>query len=158
MLSILLVLVGLNHAEAQAGPYRDTRPGPFGAGVIVGPTTGVSLAWRPTGWNAVQGAVGWDVNDGRFDASADYLQSIRVIEPTGGTRMPLYVGVGVGAVSGAPGMFGENAGVSARVPVGASLFFERLPLELFAQVVPRVQVIPGLGFGVDGGVGGRFYF
>ncbi|MDP2307369.1 MAG: hypothetical protein Q8P18_15190 [Pseudomonadota bacterium] len=156
MLSMLLVLVGL--ANAQAGPFRSAQPGPFGAGVILGPTTGVSLAWRPNGWNAVQSAIGWDLGAERVDLSADYLQSLRVLEPTGGTRMPLYIGLGAGVVSAAPGMFGENAGVSARVPVGASLFFERLPIELFAQVVPRVQVIPSTGFGVDAGIGGRFYF
>lgn len=158
MLSVLLVLIGLSQAHAQAGPYRPNQPGPFGAGVIVGPTTGVSLAWRPNGWNAVQSAIGWDLSASRFDVSADYLQSIRVLEPTRGTMMPVYVGIGGGAVSAAKGMFGENAAVSARVPVGASLFFERLPIELFAQVVPRVQVIPGLGFGVDAGLGGRYYF
>lgn len=156
MLTLLLVLVGL--ANAQAGPFRQALPGPFGAGVILGPTTGVSLAWRPNAWNAVQSAIGWDMGGGRLDVSADYLQSLRLIEPSGGTMMPVYVGLGAGVASAAPGLFGENAGVSARVPVGASLFFERVPIELFAQVVPRLQVIPATRFGIDAGIGGRFYF
>lgn len=155
MLSALLMMVGL--AQAQ-GINLPAEPGPFGVGVILGPTTGVSGAWRPNAWNAVQSAIGWDVSDSRIDLSADYLQSIRVLEPTAGTRMPVYVGIGAGVVSAEPGMFGDDAGVSARVPIGASLFFEQFPVELFAQVVPRLRVIPGTGFGVDAGIGGRFYF
>ncbi len=148
MMTLFLVLVGLANAQ----------PGPFGAGVVLGPTTGASLAWRPSAWNAVQSAIGWDLSASRIDASVDYLRSLTIVEPVASVRMPVYVGIGGGVVTEEPGMFGEGAGVAARVPVGVSVFFEQVPIEVFAQVVPQLRVLPNTGFGVDAGVGGRFYF
>ncbi|MDP2315796.1 MAG: hypothetical protein Q8P41_23060 [Pseudomonadota bacterium] len=155
---MLLVLVGLAQAQPQDLPFRVDAPGPFGAGVVVGPTTGVSLAWRPSVWNAVQTAVGWDLSEGRVDVSADYLQSVKVFDPGKAVRVPVYIGGGAEVMTAAPGAFGDAAGVSARVPVGVSAFFQRVPIEVFAQVVPRMRLIPRIGIGADAAVGGRFYF
>jgi hypothetical protein len=137
---------------------RAAAPGPFGVGVVLGSTTGASFGWRPTEQNGMQAAVGWDMGAGRFDGSVDYLQTVRVFAPGAPLRVPVYVGLGAELATEAPGLFGDAAGVWARVPIGASLFLEEVPLEVFAQVVPRVRVLPVMTFGADAAIGGRWYF
>ena len=49
---------------------------------------------------------------------------------------------------------------SVRAPVGAGLYLHDLPLELFAELVPVLQIIgPGdTRFMMDGYIGARWYF
>lgn len=128
----------------------------LGVGIVVADPTGLTVGWRGNAWSGAQAAVGID-GEGRLDLHADYLQTLEVLD---GRRfqVPLYVGAGAGVGTRGKGLFGAPAGVVVRVPIGASLLFDRAPLELFAQVVPQVRVAPDMGFGVDLGFGGRYYF
>ena len=45
-----------------------------------------------------------------------------------------------------------------RIPLGLSYLTARLPLELFAEIVPVVEFAPDTDADVEGGVGIRFYF
>lgn len=146
MLAVLVALGGLAWAEPRVG-----------VGLVVGDPTGVTVGLRGNAWSGAQAALGLD-GDKRFDIHADYLQTVTVLDPALRFRVPVYIGVGAGFATGEPGFLGAPAGVVARVPVGASILFDRAPVELFAQVVPSVRVFSGRAFGVDAGVGGRYYF
>lgn len=128
----------------------------FGAGLVIGDPNGVTVGWRGNAWNGAQAAVGID-NDGRLDLHADYLQTVELLDGRR-VQVPLYVGLGAGVGTRGGGLFGASPATVARVPIGASLLLDRAPLELFAQVVPTVRVLPDTRFGVDFGVGGRYYF
>ncbi|MDP2307690.1 MAG: hypothetical protein Q8P18_16825 [Pseudomonadota bacterium] len=158
MLSTLLLLCGL----AEARVYDIGTKG-FGAGLVVGNPSGVSLAWRPDGWSAVQAGVGWNLFRGRLDTSVDYLRTIAVAHPDAPFQVPVYVGLGakVGMGMLGDGRFafgGEDPEVALRAPLGASMYFDRAPIELFVQAVPYVQVIPDTRPGIDAGFGVRYYF
>jgi hypothetical protein len=139
-----------------------------GVGVVAGSQTGLSLAWHPEGWNAFQAGVGWNLMEGRLDTSVDYLRTLTVIRPSTSFHVPVYAGLGGGLTIG---MFGERSGllraflgqprgmeVSARAPLGASVFFDHLPVEIFGQVIPTLRVIPDTGLRIDAGLGARYYF
>jgi hypothetical protein len=145
MLAMLLVLCGLASAEPRVG-----------VGLVVGDPTGLSLGLRGNAWTGAQAGAG--VDGRRFDAHADYLQTVTVLEPAKRFKVPLYVGVGAGVTTAEKGVFGSPAAVTVRVPVGASVLFDRAPVEIFAQAVPTIRVLPGTAFGLDLGVGGRYYF
>ncbi len=166
------MLIGAILAIAAANA---ADPSSFGAGLVVGDTTGVSLGYRPTEWNAVEVGLGYDILDRGLKGSADYLQSVAVIDPDRYIRIPIYVGLGAGlgrdigereeripVAAETPGI--EDAGaegrtdVSARVPIGASILFLNAPVEFFAHAVPSLRVVPDRQLDVDGALGFRYYF
>ena len=78
-----------------------------------------------------------------------------------------YVGIGGWASIGyegsrlgyyAPYSTSQPVSLGLRVPLGVSLAFNELPIELFAEVVPSVVLFPGIGGFGQGGIGARFYF
>jgi hypothetical protein len=79
-----------------------------------------------------------------------------------------YLGVGAQGVffadyKGQPLGFGyftgpSNVAALARVPIGLSLAFNGLPLELYLEADPALVVFPYVGFGVGGAVGARLWF
>lgn len=98
MLTTLLLFSGL--AEARV---FDIGTKGFGAGLVVGNPTGLSLAWRPDGWSAVQAGVGWNLFRGRLDTSVDYLRTLVVAHPEAPFQIPVYVGLGAGVGMGMSG-------------------------------------------------------
>ncbi len=169
MLLATLLAIGTAHAQTTTATVQEDAPGHFGAGLVVGEPTGLSLGWRPTEWNAVEVGAGWDLLDGQFKTSADYLQSLVVLDPNAAVRIPIYVGLGAGVGSDLgldvreaglrddPGAV-EGTAVSARVPIGASVLMMNAPVEIFAHVIPSLRVLPDRQLGVDGALGVRYYF
>jgi hypothetical protein len=51
----------------------------------------------------------------------------------------------------------EPLAVGARVPLGLSLAFNALPIELFGELVPSAEFFPALGGFGEGGIGFRVY-
>ena len=66
--------------------------------------------------------------------------------------MSLYSGVG-GRIH-----ISGNEAVGIRLPVGLSYHFEQAPFELFFEIVPIFDLVPGTAFSGNSGLGARFYF
>jgi len=127
--------------------------GPFGLGIILGEPTGVSLKYWTSDRNAVDGGVAWAFgNDGRFHLHADYLWHFDV-HVADGERFLLYTGIG--------GRFAVGKGdavVGARVPLGFLWEPRGAPIDVFAEVVPILDLAPATKFRGNGGIGVRFFF
>ena len=54
--------------------------------------------------------------------------------------------------------FGNRFKVGIRIPVGAAYVFESIPLDIFLEVVPIVELIPAVAPSLGGGIGIRYYF
>jgi hypothetical protein len=130
----------------------------FGLGVILGEPTGLTVAARPNDHNAVQGHLSWSVAHSRVRLSADYLQSVVVIDTAGEIDLPVYVGAG--ATLGVDGAqpWGESPWLGLRVPIGLAMVPDRTPIELFGEIVPELFVLPELLGGLEGAIGARLYF
>ena len=83
--------------------------------------------------------------------------------------LPFYVGVGGLFVfwfhDNHPHWWGStasrldtNAGLGVRVPIGIAFNLNKVPLDIFIEVVPGLGLIPNIGFFIDGAVGVRYYF
>jgi len=130
------------------------QKGDFGMGIILGNPTAFSVKW-------------WTGNKSAIDASLGYHYG-NMDHPHLNTDLHLYlwsfqkeadlikVYLGPGAGMG----FISDLSITARAPVGAALYLTALPLELFAELVPLLQIIgpDGTRFKIDGYIGARWYF
>jgi len=45
-----------------------------------------------------------------------------------------------------------------RIPLGINYIFEKVPLDIFLEFVPLLDLVPGTNFRLKGAVGIRYYF
>ena len=138
----------------------------FGLGLIVGEPTGLSAKLWVSDKTAVDFGLGWSVGgdrlyyyNGGYDGSSrvhfhmDYLwhwfDAIRSYE-----RFPLYTGLGARINLGG----GYYSSVALRGVLGIAWLPFNAPFDVFLELVPSLQVMPGTSFGIDAGLGARFYF
>ena len=130
--------------------------GRFGAGVIIGEPTGLSLKYWLNDTMAVDGAAGWSyADDTDFYLHSDVLwhkfDLLRVPEGS----LPLYFGVG-GLVRFRNDNRDNEVGV--RAPVGLSYIFDRIPVDIFVEIAPAIDVAPSVRADITGGIGVRYWF
>jgi hypothetical protein len=151
--------MGLLAALSLAAPQSaHADPRGFGLGVMVGEPTGVTGKVWLDDTNAFDFAIGSfgyyaDSPYSGVNVHADYLWHHYGIFGDPGseayTRLPIYVGVG--------GMMASPGVAGVRGVLGITWLF-RQPFDLFFELAPTLVIAPGLGFGLDAGLGGRFYF
>ena len=139
----------------EYGPHEKR----VGAGFYLGDPTGVTVKGYLTPDLALDGIFSWSFIDDAFTIISDVTYDFFDI-PVGakGFTMPFYAGFG-----GKLGFdrHGKNDGKTIfafRAPFGPALQFVRVPVELFLEVSPGLQVAPKTEFDMTGGVGARFYF
>jgi hypothetical protein len=136
-------------------PSASDMQGRFGVGVIFGEPTGVSLKYFITDTIAVDGGVGWAFHHHTdLHLHSDILWHDFDLIPVPEGKLPLYFGVGVRlkVEDHADDRFG------IRVPVGVSYLFERLPIDIFAEIAPVLDLAPSTRGGLTAGVGVRWWF
>ena len=126
----------------------------FGAGFVLGDPNGLSMKAWLTPATSVNCALGWP-EDG-FDANIDYVfHNFDLLRVDRG-RMAMYFGGGLKM------QFLDNPArddrFGIRMIVGLAYQFERARVETFMEVAPAIQVSPDTGFGVDAGLGARYFF
>ena len=129
--------------------------GPFGLGIIVGEPTGVSGKLFLSTQNAIDGAVAWSLDgDNDLHLQGDYLYHWYDVISVKKGRLPIYAGIG-GRIA-----FRENRddNVGLRIPVGLTYLFDGAPFDVFAEVVPVLDIAPDTDFDLEGAIGGRYYF
>jgi hypothetical protein len=168
--ALLLAVVGPAARATEVGYSRK-----FGLGIELGDPTGLSAKlWvSPTNaldfglgfWTYGNGACFNDQNgnqvcgafghtNGTFNM--DYLWQSNIIRGT--AQLDWHVGGGARFVWWG-GCQSNCIAVAARAPIGLDLMFANPNfLEVFFELAPSFWIIPGFGFGIDGGIGVRFYF
>lgn len=99
-------------------------------------------------------ALAWDLSgdDDRLEIHADHLWHFDLNMNRMEGRLPLYVGLGGRLLTG------HDARLGVRIPFGISYLFAQVPIELFGEIAPLLDVTPDSDTSVNGGVGVRFYF
>jgi hypothetical protein len=175
----LLTTIAVALLLAVAGPAaRATEVGysrRFGVGIELGDPTGLSAKlWvAPTNaldfglgfWTYGNGACFNDQNgqevcgafghdNGTFNM--DYLWQSNIIRGT--AQLDWHIGGG-GRMVWWGGCQSNCIAVAARAPIGLDLMFNNPNfLEVFFELAPSFWLIPGLDFGIDGGIGVRAFF
>jgi len=137
----------------------------FGLGFVIGEPTGLSAKLWTSRENAFDFGLGWSIggdrisnfnntrSGSRIHFHMDYLwhsfNAIRAQE-----RFPLYYGIGGRFNSGG----GYDSSFGVRGVFGITWLPRATPLDVFLEVVPVLQLTQSTGFGIDAGLGMRFYF
>jgi hypothetical protein len=124
-----------------------------GVGIILGEPTGLSAKLWLTEKTAVDGAVAWSMWDqSALHVHADFLvHSFNLINVSKG-QLPLYFGIGARV------KLGHDPWIGVRVPVGLAYLFGSAPLDIFFEVVPILDLIPGTAFHFNSAIGVRYFF
>lgn len=137
----------------------------FGMGVIIGEPTGVSIKNWVSDRHAIDAAAAWSFSENdSFQLHADYLiHDFSLLRPEGlSGRMPVYVGLGARVKleedDNAGGRNVDNDLVGLRIPVGVSYLFDDAAVDLFAELVPILDVAPDSDFDINAAIGARLYF
>ena len=143
LLCCLFVMVSAASAKARS----------LGAGVIIGEPTGITVKALKPGKVAVDGAVAWSLGKGgQLHLHGDFLFHNFSIFTFYDVGTSLYYG------AGARVKLREDTVLGIRIPVGLSYMLDSPDLEIFAELVPVIDVLPGTDFAVDAGIGIRYYF
>ena len=127
----------------------------FGAGVLFGEPTGLSLKYFFTDVVAIDGALGWSFeSETDFHLHSDILWHMNGLVESPEGQLALYFG------AGARVKFREHEDdrFGIRVPVGVSYMFERVPVDVFAEVAPILDLAPSTRGAFNAGIGVRFWF
>jgi hypothetical protein len=184
-ISILLAVASASLAEARPRPAG--RGGgssmrsfsankTFGLGLELGAPFGLTGKYFLTDSNALQFGLGaiyehYYAGDG-LHLYLDYLWHPVSLVSADAFELPFYIGVG--------GRFwsfdycrrrdefcGRGSAFGIRVPIGIAFDFNRVPLDIFVQLVPTLDFFSGRyydyyrrrsHFGIDGSVGIRYWF
>jgi len=128
-------------------------------GVMLGEPTGLSGKRWLNNEQAVDVALAWSFIDvdrdegyaGSLYFHADYQYHFDYFDIDVG-RLPLYAGLGAKIYVSS----GFAAGI--RIPLGAVYEFEELPLELFVELAPGINILPASTPDTGGGLGIRYRF
>jgi hypothetical protein len=164
VLFALSVLLLSQKSFAQDGDFG-TRHN-FGLGVMIGEPTGISAKLWTSNGNAFDFGLGWSMSGNQFGSNngyynggsrihfhMDYLwHSFDTIHST--ERLPLYYGFGGRINSGA----GHASSLAIRGVLGIAWLPRGFPIDVFLEVAPSLQLTSSTGFGVDGGIGARYFF
>ena len=125
----------------------------FGAGIILGEPTGVSLKLWQSETTALDCGIAWAFGDnGSFHVHGDYLWHEYDLIHVSSGRMPVYYGVGARA------RLGDNTRLGVRGVAGLAYMFDGAPVDLFIEIAPVFDLIEKTEFAVNGGIGARYYF
>jgi len=172
--SLLIVSTAL---YAQAPEWEEEFPGQkgslpkslqhsprgLGIGIFSGSPTGpialeLSYKWKQS---MQQLALGGDMPEGNFRLKFDHLWRAYVIPSHEYLYFPIFVGLGLSTKIDerySETSILEEDYISLRVPFVMSSNNENIAIDLYAEVVPTVMVLPNLQLGFEAGIGSRIYF
>jgi len=119
-------------------------------GIILGEPTGLSgKQWIGEG-ASLDLAVAWSfVPEGAFYLHVDYQQHFDDLDIDVGTLL-WFAGIG-------PRIYiGNDVGLGLRIPVGLVYDIDDVPLEVFLELAPGLNLFPGTVFNFGGGIGVRY--
>jgi len=124
----------------------------IGLGIIIGEPTGLSAKLWTSEKIALDAGVAWSfTQNGYIRVHTDILWHKTVIDVETG-KLPLYYGVG------AKLLLSSELGFGIRIPVGLSYQFESIPVDLFVELVPGFDLLPGSRLDLDAALGARYFF
>jgi len=137
----------------------------IGVGAILGEPTGISVKKWISQDQAIDAAAAWSFSENdSFQLHADYLiHNFGVLsDVTVGKRLPVYYGIGARIKfennDNRSGRNNNDTLLGVRVPFGLSYIFAKAPVDVFAEIVPVLDIVPDTKFDINGAIGARFYF
>lgn len=147
----------------------------FGIGLQVGAPTAVTGKFMLTPESGLVVGLGAGYGfffDPALSVHVDYLYHPSVLFQNEGVKLSWFIGGGgwLGVFQGhrsyrqfvvtplTYGVYGSPLFLAARIPIGLDLALQSIPLELYLEGVPAINVFPVITFGIGVAAGARFYF
>ena len=147
---VVVALVVLISANAMAAEDDN-----LGLGVVLGEPTGITAKYVLNDKSAIDAGAGWETSgDDRIHVYADYLLYVNDLFDVGTGSLPLYFGAGIRFIS----IEDDDDELGIRLPVGIEYIFPKLPVRIFGEIVPVLDLTPDTEIDVDGGVGILYFF
>lgn len=147
--TLIAVLTPIAHGETA-------QEGQFGLGVIAGEPTGPCFKLWTSQRTAIDGAAAWSfAKNAGIHLHADYLVHVSDLVEVESGRLLLYYGIG-GRIRFADGDRDDNIGV--RIPVGVAYLVEEVPLDVFFEIVPILDLAPDTDLDFNAALGVRYFF
>lgn len=151
ILSLTLIAVLTPIAHGETAPENR-----FGLGVIAGEPTGPCFKLWTSQRTAIDGAVAWSfAKNAGIHLHADYLFHVYDLIDVETGQLLLYYGIG-GRIRFADGDRDDNIGV--RIPVGLAYLVENVPLDVFFEIVPILDLAPDTDLDFNAALGVRYFF
>jgi len=151
-IAFIITLIGLKPDTSRAQTSSGAG-GNFGIGVMVGEPTGVSVKSWTSDRSAFGVGAAWSLS-GRNESlhlHLDYLHHSWFSNVDSG-RLAFYYGIG-GRI-----IFADDPEVGIRVPLGLNYIIGGVPLDLFVEAVPILDLTPDTNLSGNGAFGIRYYF
>jgi hypothetical protein len=124
----------------------------LGLGIVLGEPVGISAKLKAGSYNAFDFAAAWSTRENRtMLLQADYVWHIVDQANVESETIPLYYGLGTRLI------FSSNPIFSLRIPVGLNHRLNTLPIDIFAELVPILDLTPSTRFNFGAGLGVRFW-
>jgi hypothetical protein len=124
----------------------------FGLGILLGEPSGLSGKMWVSQVNAVDAGLAWSFkNSGFLHIHADYLWHFPDVISSS-ERLVLSAGLG-----GRLGT-GHDAVLGVRIPFALAWWPHGVPLDLFLELAPGLDLLPATEFAMQGGIGIRWFF
>lgn len=137
------------------GTKSEAQDKGFGAGVMIGQPTGFSAKYWRSEINAIDFGLGFSFakDDNGVHLHADYLwHSFNAIQSN--EKFVLYYGPGLKLVTGK----NNDARLGIRGVLGLEWMASQIPIDVFMEIAPVLNFVPGTGFKIDAAFGARYYF
>lgn len=136
-----------------------------GVGIIVGEPTGLSAKHWLDNTHAIDAGLAWSFSENdSLHLHADYLiHDFTLLKPTDlRGRMPVYYGLGA-RIKFQQDDHNDRRNdsdtlVGVRIPLGVAYYPVKAPIDLFAEFVPVMDLVPDTHLGLNLSIGARFYF
>lgn len=125
----------------------------FGAGIILGEPTGLSFKYWVSSRTGLDFGAAWSFGrEDSFHLHGDFLiHNFNLFKVKKG-KLSLYYGIG-----GRIKVENRNR-IGVRIPVGIVYLIKKAPIDIFFELAPLLDLAPATEFGLNGGVGLRYYF
>jgi hypothetical protein len=125
----------------------------FGVGFAFGTPSGISGSLPMGQDNAINGLIGYDLGrNANLRLHADYVWHVRGLIPVESGSVSLFYGPGAFAA------LAEGSALGIRFVGGIDYRFQDIPVQLFFEVAPGINVLPDTEFNPAAGLGVRYFF
>jgi hypothetical protein len=136
------------------------EPSGMGLGLIMGEPTGLSAKVWTSSRVALDAAVGYSFwrHGQALQVHGDMLWHTRSLIQSADGFLPLYIGIGARVKLADEEHDYPDLRVGLRIPFGLEYVFTRVPVGLFLELVPIIDLAPETDWSGNSAIGFRYYF
>jgi hypothetical protein len=156
MKGIIICAVAAAIASAAVVPAAAQDTKHAGIGFIIGEPTGLDAKFFMNNEHALEFGLAWSLSgENELHLQGDYLwHRYGLFKLDNADEMPLFFGVGGRIIL----VEDLDDVIGIRFPVGLAYMFNSYPFDIFAEIVPILDLTPDSDFDLEGAIGARFWF